>query len=143
VRRARSTALQLRESFGGDEGQRQRELEFLDFQIGELEAVKIASGDELEATLEELTRLSEMRDGQAALAEVLEELDADSDAAVLSRLRADRAHSRRQALQPVARSLPQRPRAGRDCVHELASLADPEPSIRRHSPTSRRASSSS
>ena len=104
VRRARSTALQLRESFGGDEGQRQRELEFLDFQIGELEAVKIRSGDELEATLEELTRLSEMRDGQAALAEVLEELDADSDAAVLSRLaRAIGRIPGGQAYEPVPR----------------------------------------
>jgi DNA repair protein RecN (Recombination protein N) len=127
VRRARSTALQLRESFGGDEGQRQRELEFLDFQIGELEAVKIRSGDELEATLEELTRLSEMRDGQAALAEVLEELDADSDAAVLSRLaRAIGRIPGGQAYEPVRDSLRSALEQARDCVHELASLADPE-----------------
>ncbi len=44
----------------------------------------IRSAHELEETLEELTRLTELRDGQAALVEVLDQLDADGDVAVLA-----------------------------------------------------------
>jgi DNA repair protein RecN (Recombination protein N) len=127
VRRSRSAALRLRGSFGGDEGQRQRELEFLDFQISELEAVKIRSSDEMAATLDELTRLSEMRDGQAALGEVLEELDADSDSAALTRLaRAIGRIPDAQTYDAARESLRSALEQARDGVHELAALSDPE-----------------
>jgi DNA repair protein RecN (Recombination protein N) len=127
VRKVRSVALRLREGFGGDEGQRLRELEFVDFQIAELDAVKISSGNELAATLGELTRLSELRDGQAALAAVLEELDADQDDAVLSRLaRAIERIPSGQNYEPVRDSLRSALEQARDCVHELASLSEPE-----------------
>ena len=63
----------------------QRELDFVAFQIAELEAAAIRSALELDETLEELTRLTELRDGQAALVATLDELDADGDGAVLAR----------------------------------------------------------
>jgi DNA repair protein RecN (Recombination protein N) len=127
VRRARNAALRLRESFGGGEAQRQRQLEFLDFQIDELEAVKIRSSGELAETLDELTRLSEMRDGQAALVEVLEELDADSESAVLTRLaRAIGRIPHGQAYDAARESLRGALEQARDGVHDLAALSDPE-----------------
>ena len=127
IRRSRHEALRLRDGLGGDQSQRERELEFLDFQIGELEAVNIRSRDELKMTLEELTRLSELRDGQAALLEVIDELDADSDEAVLSRLaRAIERLPNGQTYSSLRGALRGALEQARDSVHELASLADPE-----------------
>ena len=127
VRRSRSAAMRLRESFGGDQGQRQRELEFLEFQIGELQAVRIRSADELSTTLEELARLSQLRDGQAALLEVLDELDADGDVAVLARMaRAIERIPPGETYDPMRESLRSALEQARDCVHELTAFADPE-----------------
>jgi DNA repair protein RecN (Recombination protein N) len=127
VRRSLREAYVERASFGGDESQRLRELDFLEFQIAELEAVKVLSGDELAITLSELTRLSELRDGQVALLAVLESLDGDGDGAVLGRLaavieripRADTYRASREALRNVLEQ-------ARETAHDLTSLADPE-----------------
>jgi DNA repair protein RecN (Recombination protein N) len=127
VRRLRSETRRLRESFGGDPGQRQRELEFLEYQIGELQAARIRSADELSTTLEELVRLSELRDGQASLLEILDELDADGDFAVLARMaRAIERIPGGEAYDPMRDSLRGALEQARDCVHELTALADPE-----------------
>ena len=127
VRRSLREARAERVGFGGDESQRLRELDFLEFQIGELEAVKVVSGDELAAALNELTRLSELRDGQAALAAVLESLDGDGDEAVLGRLAAiigripqgDTYGPSREALRSALEQ-------ARETARDLASLCDPE-----------------
>ena len=125
VRASLREAASLRNSFGGDEAARERELDFLEFQIGEIIATKIVSKDELAETLETLTRLSSLRDGQEALARVLEELDADNDDAVLSRLAqpieripaGDAYDSARESLL-AALAL------AREGIHELAVLSD-------------------
>lgn len=117
----------LRTSLGGDGPQRERELEFLDFQIGELVGAQIRGAEELSDTLEELTRLSQLRDGQATLNEVLEELDGESDSAVLTRLaRAIERLPGGEAYGSVRQSLREALEQARDSVHELSSYADPE-----------------
>jgi DNA repair protein RecN (Recombination protein N) len=83
VRSRLTGARQLRDTFGGDAGARQREREFLAFQLSELEAVAIRSASELSETLEELTRLTALRDGQSALVEALDFFDGERDDAVL------------------------------------------------------------
>jgi DNA repair protein RecN (Recombination protein N) len=127
ARRSLHEARRLRDGFGGDGSQRLREMEFLEYQIGELEAVEIRSGSELIETLDELVRLGDLRDGQAALADVVDELDGDGDAAVLARLassierlpKGDSFDGARAALQGALTQ-------ARDSVHDLASLADPD-----------------
>jgi DNA repair protein RecN (Recombination protein N) len=127
ARRALRTAEEERSSLGGDEAERARELDFLEFQIAELSAASIRSASELDETLEELTRLTELRDGQAALVEVLDSLDADTDGAVLAQFaraigrlpNGDVYDGARAALRSALEQ-------SRDAVHELASLSDPE-----------------
>jgi DNA repair protein RecN (Recombination protein N) len=120
-------AKSLRESFGGDSSRREREVDFLRFQIGEIESVRIASALELTETLESLTRLTSLRDSQAALAEVVDELDADSDHAVLTRLaRSIEKLPRSEAYESVSASLRGALAQAREGVHELSSLADPD-----------------
>lgn len=117
----------LREGFGGDEGQRARELDFLEFQIAELDAAKIASGEELTTTLRELTRLSELRDGQAVLAEALEDLDGDGEDAILGRLAGAIERLPSGDTYSIARgTLRGALDQARESVHELRSLADPD-----------------
>jgi DNA repair protein RecN (Recombination protein N) len=127
VRRTIREAISLRDSFGGDEAARLRELDFLEFQIGEIEAVRIASEDELGETLDHLTRLSALRDGQEALRAVLDELDDDADEAVLGRL----AHAIARippgdAYDGARTSLQSALALAREGLHELASLSDPD-----------------
>jgi DNA repair protein RecN (Recombination protein N) len=127
VRHSLRDARSRRDGFGGDESQRLRELDFLEFQIAELEAVKILSVDELTTTLSELARLSELRDGQAALAEVLEQLDGDRDDALLGRLaavieripRGDAYETPRESLREVLEQ-------ARETARDMASLTDPD-----------------
>ena len=120
-------ARQLRDSFGGDPTSRQRELEFLEFQIGELEAVSIQSAGELSETLEELTRLSTLRDGQTALVEVLALFDAESDAAVLAQFaRALTRLPAGEAYEAVRSSLLGSLIQAREALSDLAALGDPD-----------------
>ena len=116
-----------RSSLGGDSEERARELDFVVFQISELESAAIRSVHELDKTMEELTRLTELRDGQAALVEVLDQLDADGDAAVLPQFaraitRLPDGESYDSARHILRTALEQ----SREAVHELAGLSDPD-----------------
>jgi DNA repair protein RecN (Recombination protein N) len=127
ARRALHDARRERASLGGDAEARVRELDFVVFQIAELEAATIRSALELEETLEELTRLTELRDGQVALVAVLDELDADGDAAVLAKFaQAINSLPRGDAYDPSRDSLRSALEQARDAVRELAALTDPE-----------------
>jgi DNA repair protein RecN (Recombination protein N) len=84
TRRELNDVRHLRDEYGGDKATRAREIEFLEFQIRELDGAAILSATELNDTLEELTRLTTLREGQAALVEVLEQFDAESDDALLA-----------------------------------------------------------
>ncbi len=88
VRRRLHEAHRERDALGGDAARRAQELEFLDYRIGVIEAATIRGPLELREAVEELTRLSELRDGQAALAAALEALDGDGDAALTRLARA-------------------------------------------------------
>jgi DNA repair protein RecN (Recombination protein N) len=75
----------------------------------------------------ELGRLSELRDGQAALVSVLEELDGDGDDAVLGRLaRAIERLPGGDAYGPSREDLRGALELARESVHELRSFADPD-----------------
>jgi DNA repair protein RecN (Recombination protein N) len=127
VRGSLREALALRDSFGGNESSRSRELDFLEFQIVELVATKIVSKDELAETLDTLTRLSALRDGQEALTLVLDELDADRDDAVLSRLaRSIERIPTDDAYAEARESLLGALSLAREGLHELAALSDPD-----------------
>jgi DNA repair protein RecN (Recombination protein N) len=127
VRRQLKDARQLRDEYGGDHDARQRDLEYLEFQLSELDAAQITSPYELDETLLELTRLSALRDGQSAIVEVVELLDGDNDDAVLSQFAqaVDRLpdgiayNGVRAALNDVLVG-------ARDSLHELSALADPD-----------------
>lgn len=126
VRRMHALARTARSRLGGDELQRTRELEFLDFQIAELEDARISSGDELNRALEELRRLSELRDGQAALAAAMSELDGD-DESILDRLAAAIGRiPASEAFRAQRDSLHESLQSARESVRELWSLVDTE-----------------
>jgi DNA repair protein RecN (Recombination protein N) len=127
VRRALGEARRLRDDVGGDRTAREREVEFLHFQLQELDGAVILSADELSETLEELTRLSTLRDGQDSLTEAMSQFDGDTDDAVLQRFA--------QALNQVPdgdayddprRALRDALIQSREAVHELSALTDPE-----------------
>ena len=127
VRRELRGALQLRDDFGGDKDARAREIEFLTFQLRELDETAILSATELHDTLEELTRLTTLREGQAALVEVVELFDADSDEAVLSQF----AHALSRlpegdAYEAVRATLRSSLIQAREALRELAALGDAE-----------------
>ena len=127
ARRDLREARQLRDSLGGDKVARAREIEFLAFQISELDETAILSKTELHDTLEELTRLTALREGQAALAEVLELFDAESDDAVLAQF----AHAlsrlpKGDAYEMVRVSLGGSLIQAREALRELAALGNPD-----------------
>jgi len=127
VRAELRDARQLRNDFGGDSTSRAREEEFLLFQLGEFEAVAIRSADELSETLEELTRLTTLRDGQTALVEVLALFDADSDEAVLAQFsRALNQLPSGDAYESVRANLRGALIQSREALSELATLGDPD-----------------
>jgi DNA repair protein RecN (Recombination protein N) len=127
TRHALSEARRLRDQLGGDVGARERELDFVEFQIGELEGAAIASAQELDVTLAELTRLTELRDGQVALVAVLEELDGDGDTSVLTQFaRAINEVPSGEAYDGARELLRNALEMSREGVHELAALADPD-----------------
>ena len=117
-------AVVLRDTLGGDESRRERELDYVIFSIREIEAAAITSPTELDDSLEELTRLTELRDGQSTLQALLEELDPDSGEGVLpsfamaiERLPAGASYD---AMRNLLRGALDQ---AREAVHELASLA--------------------
>lgn len=127
VRRRRREVDAERARYGGDEAQRQREVEFLDFQVAEIEGATIRGDEELSEVIAELGRLSDLRDGQAALATALEELDGDLEGAVLARFAqvvgglpvGAAFDTAREALRDALAQ-------SREAVRDLASLRDAE-----------------
>jgi DNA repair protein RecN (Recombination protein N) len=125
TRRQLIDARRLRDDFGGDKSARTREIEFLAFQIRELDAAAIRSASELNDTLAELTRLTTLREGQDALNEVLQLFDAEADESVLSQFA--RALSRlpdSAAFDAVRDALRSSLIQAREALHELAALGD-------------------
>lgn len=127
ARRTLQSATVERDALGGDAGERARELSFIEYQLAELDAAAILSAEELEQVLEELTRLSALRDDQATLSEVLDVLDSDGDSAVLvqfakaiNRLPSADAYDSSRAL--LRSALEQ----SREAVHELTLLSEPD-----------------
>ncbi len=127
ARRALHDAQRERSSLGGDAEARAREQDFVTFQIAELEDGTIRSAHELEETLVELTRLTELRDGQVALGSALDELDADDDSAVLATFaRTINNLPPGEAYDRSRDSLRSALEQARDAVRELAALTDPD-----------------
>jgi DNA repair protein RecN (Recombination protein N) len=127
TRRLMSEARRLRDEVGGDLDSREREMDFLQFQLKELEAAALLSPRELEDTLDELTRLTTLRDGEAALGDALREFDGDSDETVLQRF----AEALNQvpagdAYDGPRESLRDALVQAREAVHELTTLGDPD-----------------
>ncbi|MGA7834570.1 MAG: AAA family ATPase [Acidimicrobiales bacterium] len=127
VRRALREAHRIRGDYGGDQSSREREADYLAFQLAELDGAAIRSASELDDTLGELIRLTALRDGQAALNDVVQLLDGEGDDSVLtqfaralSRLPSDAAYD--EARRGLEASLIQ----ARESLHELAALADPD-----------------
>ncbi|MHB1088915.1 MAG: AAA family ATPase [Acidimicrobiales bacterium] len=127
VRKRLNGALKLREELGGGGERRERDVDFIRFQIDELEAVKITSVDELRDSLETLTRLTSLRQGQTAVGEVLRELDADDDDAVLDRFaRAITKLPSDEIYAPARAALTSALEQAREGVHDLTALYDQE-----------------
>ncbi len=127
VRRLMSEARRLRDDVGGDDESREREMDFLRFQLKELEHAAILSSGELTETLEELTRLTTLRDGQAALGEALRDFDGDGDDAVLQRFAEALSHlPEGDAYDAPRQILRDALIQSREAVHELTSLGDPD-----------------
>ncbi|HUY17420.1 MAG TPA: AAA family ATPase [Acidimicrobiales bacterium] len=125
TRRQLNDARRVRDELGGDKSARSRELEFLAFQIREVDGAAIVSAGELSDTLEELTRLTDLRDNQAALAEVLELFDAESDDAVLAQFaQALNRLPESGAFDSARASLRGALIQAREALHELAELSD-------------------
>ncbi len=127
VRRELREARRLRDKLGGDPAARQREIDFLSFQLDELDAARLTSAEELAETLEDLTRLTALRDSQATVLEILADLDAEGDEAILARfagvLRRLPAGSAYDDVRAVLTSALVQ---SREALRELASLADPD-----------------
>jgi DNA repair protein RecN (Recombination protein N) len=128
-----SVRFELREArrllgdFGGDQGSRERDAEFLAFQLAELEAAELQSPSELDETLDELIRLTALREGQSALNEVLQLLDGEGEEPVLTQFaraidRLPDGDAYNDVRQGLAASLIQ----ARETLHELAALTDPD-----------------
>ncbi|MFZ0768605.1 MAG: AAA family ATPase [Acidimicrobiales bacterium] len=127
VRRSLHAARHLRHDFGGDRDSREREREFLEFQLKELDAARVLSVDELSETLEELIRLSTLRDGEALLAEALRQFDGDGDESVLNQFaRAISQLPEGDAYETPRLSLREALVQAREAIHELSALGDPD-----------------
>ena len=127
VRQQLRDALQIRDSYGGDAATRDRERDYLAFQIAELEAARLTSATELDDALSELSRLTALRDGQASIIDVVDLFDGDRDDAVLPTFA--RGLSRLpdgDAFEAIRLALDEVLVQARDSVHELAALADPD-----------------
>jgi DNA repair protein RecN (Recombination protein N) len=122
-----SDARRSRDQLGGDAGARERELDFVTFQIRELESAQVSSPRELEETLAELTRLTELREGEVAILAVADQLDADRETSVLTQFaEAINAVPNGDAYDGARALLRSALELAREGVHELAALGDPE-----------------
>ena len=113
-------------SLGGSDAEREREIDFLDFQLRELDEARISSPTELADALAELERLSSLRDGQAALQGVVESLD-DGPASALGQLAGAVAAIPGDAVYESARVAMRDALArAREALSDLAGLCDPD-----------------
>ncbi|HET8989528.1 MAG TPA: hypothetical protein VFN59_00295 [Acidimicrobiales bacterium] len=116
-----------RDALGGDPGERARRLEYVEFQLAEFDTVAPTGPGELDEVLAELTRLSELRDGQGALAEALALLDGDGGDSVLEAFARALARLPDGATyRPVRAALDGALVGAREAVRDLAALLDPE-----------------
>ncbi|MHB8826043.1 MAG: AAA family ATPase [Acidimicrobiales bacterium] len=106
-------------SLGGSDAERGREIDFLDFQLRELDEARVSSPTELADALRDLERLSSLRDGQAALQRVVESLD-DGPASALGQLAGAVAAIPADVVYESARV------AMREALSDLAALCDPD-----------------
>lgn len=113
-------------TLGGSDAERVRELDFIDFQLRELDGASLTSADELGEKLLELEHLSELRDGQSALVGIVEGLDSGPESALgllagaVSSLPAGAAYDdARGALRDALTR-------AREALSDLAALADPD-----------------
>ena len=116
----------LRESVGGDETGRERELDFLKFQAKEIEDAKVSDANELSETLQRLQSLTEVSEGQAAVVEVVAMLD-EMDTSILDQFAvAINRIPQGEAYAAITSSLRQSLEIAREATRELVSLADPD-----------------
>jgi DNA repair protein RecN (Recombination protein N) len=116
-----------RETLGGDVSSRERERDYLLFQCQELNQAQLSDPQELEIVIEELTRLSALRDAQSELLAVIEDLDGDSDEAVLTQLAHNIARLPRGAgVDDLRADLSALLDGARADVHELSARAQPD-----------------
>ena len=122
LRQDREELLRLQVSLGGDNRERERQLDFARFEISEIEAARILGPTELDDTLEELVALTELRDQIANVQRVAAEAEGDgsldSFTAAVSSLPQSGAlgESRRRILDLVA--------AVRDELSDISKFID-------------------
>lgn len=127
VRRELSVIDRERDALGGDEASRERERDYLDFQYQELSSARLEDPNELESRIEELTRLLRFRDVQGELLRVVEELDGDFDAAVLTQFARVIAQIPKDiGVDDIHVELTATLDAARAQVHELAARSEPD-----------------
>jgi len=116
-----------RDTLGGDAASRDRERDYLLFQLRELRAAEIEDAGELERTLDELTRLSALRDAQSDLLSVIDDLDGDHEGAVLTLwARALQRLPRAAGVDDLRDALGHVLDDARANVHELTARAQPD-----------------
>ena len=127
VRYELGTLAREREALGGDEVTRERERDYLSFQLRELSEAHLSDPFELDVVLEELTRLSALRDAQGELLAVIEELDGDGDQTILNSLaQAISRVPRGAGVDDLKADLSSLLESARADVHELLSRAQPD-----------------
>jgi DNA repair protein RecN (Recombination protein N) len=127
VRRELAALATERDSLGGDAAERERERDYLVFQCHELTQAQLADPDELGHLLEELTRLSTLRDAEAEILAAIEDLDGDAETAILSQLARVIQHLPNGAgVDDVRRDLTTLLESARAEVHELRDRSRPD-----------------
>ena len=127
VREEISVIARERDALGGDAVSRERERDYLIFQCQELSDARLDNPEELSEVLEELTRLSTLRDAQAELLSAVEELDGDAETAILSQLARVIARLPKGAgVDDVRDDLTGLLEGARADVHELVQRSQPD-----------------
>ncbi|MGC8509748.1 MAG: AAA family ATPase [Acidimicrobiales bacterium] len=119
-------AVELRASLGGDDAARQHELDLVNFQIGELEAAQMTSDDDLADALDELARVSELREAQVALARLSADLDDDEQGVLSALARVIAQLPSGRSVDAVRDVLDGALTQAREGSRELARLLDPD-----------------
>ena len=118
---------QRRSALGGDTATREREIDYLRFQLDEIDATAIESPDELRQMLDELTALTAFAEAQAAMVAVADGFDGEDDAAVLNGFaRLLQELPSNDQLADIAARLRDALEGARDAVGELRRRSDPD-----------------